>query len=814
MQAEDGGCSPEGGQTAATKISSNEDVVAVVGHNCSSSCTPAAPIYDGAGLTMISPSCTAPSLTDPALHSASFLRTAHNDSIQGKIAAEFAYNVLGARSAATIHDGSPYAEQLQAVFADNFKQLGGTITAQEAVNVGDTDMRPLLTSIATGSPDLLYYPIFISEGGFITAQSAEVSGLENTILMGADGMQSPDFVDAAGSAGEGMYFTGPDLSFGNDLYQTFLAEYKKDYGTDPTAPFHAHAYDATNMILDAVEKVAVEDSDGTLYIPRQALRDALYATSGLDGITGTISCDENGDCADPQISVVQIQDGKFVRIWPEPEAAAALPDLGGREVTVAIENAYLPFNYISLSTGEPGGWDYEAIGAICELLNCKPVYVEAAWDGMIAAVSNGQFDMAADGITITEDRAKVVDFSNGYINIEQRMLVRKGEDRFATADEFKANGDLLVGTQVGTTNYLTAVDLVGDARISSFNDFGLAVQALLAGDVDMVLMDETAGQGYVGVNADKLELVGESLSSDQLGFIFPAGSDLVEPINAALTELEANGTMAALAGKYFSDKFILTYDDIGEGAYAEDTSSALPDLGGKEITIAVENAYLPFNYISLSTGEPGGWDYEAIDAMCELLNCKPVYVEAAWDGMIAAVAAGQFDMAADGITITEDRAKVVDFSNGYISIEQRMLVRKGEDRFATADEFKADGDLLVGSQVGTTNYLTAADLVGEERVVSFNEFGLAVQALLAGDVDMVLMDETAGQGYVGVNADKLELVGGSLSSDQLGFIFPAGSDLVEPINAALAELEANGTMAALADKYFSDKFILTYDDIQ
>ncbi len=320
LEAEDGGCSAEGGQTAATKIVSNESVVAVVGHNCSSSCTPAAPIYNDAGYTMVSPSCTAPSLTAPDTHVPSFLRTAHNDSIQGKVAAEYAYNVLGARSAATIHDGSPYAEQLQAVFAKRFKELGGTITAQEAVNVGDTDMRPLLTSIATDSPDVLYYPIFIAEGGFITAQSAEVSGLENTILMGADGMQSPEFIQAAGPAGEGMYLTGPDLSFGNDLYQKFLAEYKKDYGTDPTAPFHAHAFDATNMILDAIEKVAVEDSDGTLYIPRQALRDALYATKDMDGITGTITCDENGDCADPKIGVVQIQNGKFVPVWPENKA--------------------------------------------------------------------------------------------------------------------------------------------------------------------------------------------------------------------------------------------------------------------------------------------------------------------------------------------------------------------------------------------------------------------------------------------------------------------------------------------------------------
>ncbi len=501
------------------------------------------------------------------------------------------------------------------------------------------------------------------------------------------------------------------------------------------------------------------------------------------------------------------------------EEESSLPDLGGREITIAIENAYLPFNYISLATGEPAGWDYEALDAICALLNCTPVFVEAAWEGMIQAVSDGQYDMAADGITITEDRAEIVDFSDGYINISQRILVRIDEDRFDSVDGLVADGGLTIGSQPGTTNYETAVELVGEDRIQAFEQFPFAVQALIAGDVDAVLMDETAGQGYVGVNADSLKLVGESLSSDQLGFIFTKGSDLVEPFNMALAALGEDGTMDTLAAKYFSDDFVITYDDIGDGAYAEDDSGAespdaeLPDLGGIEVTIAIENAYLPFNYISLATGEPAGWDYEALDAICSLLNCTPVFVEAAWEGMIQAVSDGQYDMAADGITITEDRAEIVDFSNGYINISQRILVRVDEDRFETVDELVADGSLTIGSQPGTTNYETAVELVGEDRIQAFEQFPFAVQALIAGDVDAVLMDETAGQGYVGVNADSLKLTGESLSSDQLGFIFTKGSDLVEPFNMALAALQEDGTLDALAAKYFSDEFKVTYDDI-
>ncbi len=252
-----------------------------------------------------------------------------------------------------------------------------------------------------------------------------------------------------------------------------------------------------------------------------------------------------------------------------PAEAGALPDLGGREVTVAIENAYLPFNYVNLETGEPGGWDYDAWAEICQRLNCKPVFEESAWDGMIAAVSQGQFDAAADGITITAERAEQVDFSDGYISVNQRLLARVDEDRFDGPEALAANAELRVGAVNGTTNYDTAVELVSEERIQPFDEFGVAVQALIAGDVDAVMSEETAGQGYVGANADKVKMVGDSMKSDELGFIFPKGSDLVEPVNLALAAMREDGALDALAQKYFSDEFTLTYDDIGPGAYAE-----------------------------------------------------------------------------------------------------------------------------------------------------------------------------------------------------------------------------------------------------
>jgi branched-chain amino acid transport system substrate-binding protein len=322
---EDSGCNPEGGQAAATKLAADKSLVAVVGTSCSSEARVAAPILTEAGLSMISPSNTAPDLTDPAKHVDGYFRTAHNDKVQGRVAAEFAYNELGLRKAATIHDGSLYAQGLAAVFAENFRKLGGEVVSEQAVNVGDTDMRPVLTTIAAAGPEIIYYPIFVAEGGFITSQAREIPGLEKTVLMGADGLFAQDFLEAAGANAVGMYLSSPDFSAFGEAYQGFLAKHQAKYGEPPLSAFHAHAYDATNMILEAVKKVAVEDAKGTLFIPRKALREAIAATKDFKGLTGNLTCDPYGDCADPKIAVYQVQNvttwepgtGNPLKVYPK-----------------------------------------------------------------------------------------------------------------------------------------------------------------------------------------------------------------------------------------------------------------------------------------------------------------------------------------------------------------------------------------------------------------------------------------------------------------------------------------------------------------
>ena len=305
LDGQDTGCNAEGGQAAATKLASDPTIVAAVGSNCSSEAKPGAPILWNAGIATVSPSNTAPYLTDPKRGKEydGYLRTAHNDKVQGAVAAQFAIKQLKVKRAATIHDGSVYAEQLANVFAETFKKLGGTIVAQEAVAPTDTDMRPVLTKIATSKPEFIYYPIFIAAAGHITRQVKEVAGLEKVSLMAADGAFSVDFYKAAGDTAVGMYHSSPDFEAMGPAYTVFTDKHIKKYGEKTLSVFHAHAYDAANMIFAAIKKVAVVEKDGTIYIGRKALRDALYATKNFKGITGNLTCDQYGDCADPHIAV-------------------------------------------------------------------------------------------------------------------------------------------------------------------------------------------------------------------------------------------------------------------------------------------------------------------------------------------------------------------------------------------------------------------------------------------------------------------------------------------------------------------------------
>ena len=314
--AEDSQCNAEGGQTAATKLASNRNIVVVVGPDCSSAGTPGGPILWKAGIPSVATSTTAPSLTaadrPEGLHG--YMRTIYNDLAAGAADAEYFWNRMECKSLATIHDGSPYAEQLVRVAENRFKELGGTVTAAEAVAPTDVDMRPVLTRIATTKPCAVYFPIFVAAAAQIVRQFGEIKGLEDTTPIGGSALMAPGFLEAAGDSAVDFVFTNPDTSpdaMGN-RYPELVKKYKEKYGEAPIQAFHQNAYDGMAVTLMGIEKVAVKDDAGNTYIGRQALRDTLFATKGFDGMGGEVTCNEHGDCAGFKFAAY-----KFVDADPE-----------------------------------------------------------------------------------------------------------------------------------------------------------------------------------------------------------------------------------------------------------------------------------------------------------------------------------------------------------------------------------------------------------------------------------------------------------------------------------------------------------------
>lgn len=306
-------CPTGGGAAIGKVIAADPQVVGVVGTDCSLMAVEFSPVLSAAGKVMISGTNTSPVLTSDLQghpgsdHHPGYYRTAHNDLIQGRVVADFVFHELGLRTMAAIHDGDPYTSGLATSFAEAFQNLGGEVVAFTSVSKGDTDMTAVLAEVAASSPEGIFFPLFVDEGAAIARQIGETADLAEVTLISADALLSADFLGSAES--EGIYFSGPNLDFGGNTNEAtnktpadLLAAYQSEHGGPPAEPFWGHVYDATTILLAAIEQVAVEDGE-TLYIDRAALRQALNGTSGFAGITGSLTCDPFGDCAGGGISI-------------------------------------------------------------------------------------------------------------------------------------------------------------------------------------------------------------------------------------------------------------------------------------------------------------------------------------------------------------------------------------------------------------------------------------------------------------------------------------------------------------------------------
>lgn len=315
----DTACTIAIGQTAAAELTADPTLIGIIGTTCSDVAEVVMPLIDQAGLVMISPSNTEPQLTAVSHPwQNSYTRTAPSNTLQGWVGAEFAYQVLGGRTAVILHDGSAYTLSLAQSFGDAWRAMGGSISLETQITVSQPDLEETVTGLAFNPPDVIYLSLFEPEAIFVANGLVGKPALADISLLGAENLLLPDFPLAGGTAVEGMYVTGTAVT-GAD-YDMFLAQWDVAYGQTPPGKFHAHAYDAANILLDAIEASAQQGSDGTTLIGRQALQQAIHATVNFPGLTGTLSCNAAGDCATGealgvyQVTAVEISGEQ----WPPP----------------------------------------------------------------------------------------------------------------------------------------------------------------------------------------------------------------------------------------------------------------------------------------------------------------------------------------------------------------------------------------------------------------------------------------------------------------------------------------------------------------
>lgn len=233
-------------------------------------------------------------------------------------------------------------------------------------------------------------------------------------------------------------------------------------------------------------------------------------------------------------------------------ALAQAPDLGGRTLIVGSDTTYPPFETVD-QNGQIVGFDIDVVNAICERVNCVAKFQTTAWDGIFAALANGEFDMIASGITITEERGKVVEFTVPYHEVNQAVAVRTADGHLTLADF--TDGKLILGAQTGTTNAILAEELVGRDRLRIYDDFNAAILALINKDVDGVMIDDTSADAFVQEYAGQIVAAIRNVESgEKLGFAVQIGDELVDALNAGIEMIRADGTLAALAEKWFADE--------------------------------------------------------------------------------------------------------------------------------------------------------------------------------------------------------------------------------------------------------------------
>ncbi len=285
-------------------------VAAVIGHLTSGAAIPASRLYNDAGIAMIAGSVTSPKFTQQGYNNT--FRIIANDLQQGQALAKFAVGELKLKNIAIIDDRTTYGQGLADDFAKAVEAAGGKVVKREYTNNTATDFMAILTSLKGSKPELLFYGGMDAQAGPLVKQMRKL-GME-TRFMGADGVNTAEFAKLAGKAAEGAYASSAGAS--KELmpgFADFNSKYKAKFGGEIQA-YAPYTYDATKVLIDAMKRAGSAD-------PKKFLPE--IGKTSLQGVTGPIAFESNGDVKNGTVTLYQLQDGAWKGVTPGGNAAAS-----------------------------------------------------------------------------------------------------------------------------------------------------------------------------------------------------------------------------------------------------------------------------------------------------------------------------------------------------------------------------------------------------------------------------------------------------------------------------------------------------------
>ncbi|MET9376522.1 branched-chain amino acid ABC transporter substrate-binding protein [Streptomyces sp. NPDC003035] len=323
IEALDDQAVPATGKANATKLVGIKDVLGVVGPLNSGVSQSMQADFDKANLTQVSPANTNPSLSQGDNWGKgefkrpfkTYFRTATTDVVQGKFAANYLFKDAGKKKVFVVNDKQTYGAGLAAIFAEEFKRLGGTVVGTDSVTVKETDFSSTANKIKGSGADSVYFGGQYPEGGLLSDQVKKTGAKIPT--MGGDGIYDPQFIKASGEANDGDLATS--VGFPVEKLPTakkFIADYNAAGYKDPYAAYGGYSYDAAWSIIQAV-KAVVAANDGKLPDDARAKVTEAMAKVSFEGVTGKVSFDQYGDTTNKQLTVYQVKNGAWVDVKSE-----------------------------------------------------------------------------------------------------------------------------------------------------------------------------------------------------------------------------------------------------------------------------------------------------------------------------------------------------------------------------------------------------------------------------------------------------------------------------------------------------------------